>query len=207
MQKHFKCFSVKILDYYNITVHLLVCNKLSESIMHGTTTKIKKIPCILWNPKVQYRIHNSPSPVPILIQVDPVHNPTPNLWKIYLNIILPFTLGSPKWSFSFPTPQQNSVCILLSHVRATCPAHLILFDLITRIMLVSDIIHKKNSRMALRKVYHIIDQYLLTYLLTPCSKVLLEKLTGSQLVKKFFAFYGTRRFITAFTSARHLSLS
>jgi len=43
--------------------------------------------------------------------------------------------------------------------------------------------------------------YLLTYLLTPCSTVLLEKLTGSLLVNNFFAFYGTRRFITAFTSA------
>ena len=42
--------------------------------------------------------------------------------------------------------------------------------------------------------------------LTPWSRVL-EKLTGSQLVKKFPAFYGTRRFITAFTSARHLSLT
>ena len=31
--------------------------------------------------------------------------------------------------------------------------------------------------------------------------------TGLQLVKKFPAFYGTRRFITAFTNARHLSLS
>ena len=48
---------------------------------------------------------------------------------------------------------------------------------------------------------------LLAYLLTPWSRVLLEKLTGSQLVKKFPAFYGTRRFITTFTSARHLSLS
>ena len=48
---------------------------------------------------------------------------------------------------------------------------------------------------------------LITYLLTPCSRVLLEKLTDSQLVKKFPAFYGTRRFITAFTLARHLSLS
>jgi len=45
------------------------------------------------------------------------------------------------------------------------------------------------------------------YLLTPWSRVLLEKLTGLQLVKKFPAFYGTRRFITALTSARHLSLS
>jgi hypothetical protein len=36
--------------------------------------------------------------------------------------------------------------------------------------------------------------------------ILLEKLTGSQLVKKFPAFRGTRMFITAFTDARHLSL-
>jgi hypothetical protein len=46
-----------------------------------------------------------------------------------------------------------------------------------------------------------------TYLLTPWSRVLLEKLTGLQLVKKFPAFYGTRRFLTALTIARHLSLS
>ena len=46
----------------------------------------------------------------------------------------------------------------------------------------------------------------LTYL-TPWCRVLLEKLTGLQLVKKFPAFYGTRRFITAFTSLRHPSLS
>jgi hypothetical protein len=48
---------------------------------------------------------------------------------------------------------------------------------------------------------------LLYLLLTPWSTVLLEKLTGLQLVKKLPAFYWTRRFITAFTSARHLSLS
>ena len=44
-------------------------------------------------------------------------------------------------------------------------------------------------------------------LLTPCSRVLLEKLTGSHLVKKFHTFYGTRRFFTAFTGHRHLPLS
>ena len=48
---------------------------------------------------------------------------------------------------------------------------------------------------------------LLTYLLTPWCRVLLEELTGLQLVKKFPAFHGTRRFITALTSVRHLSLS
>ena len=44
------------------------------------------------------------------------------------------------------------------------------------------------------------------YLLTSWSRVLLEKLTRSLLVEKFPAFYGNRRFITAFTSALHLSL-
>jgi hypothetical protein len=44
-------------------------------------------------------------------------------------------------------------------------------------------------------------------LLTPWSRVLLKKLTDFQLVKKFTAFYGTRRYITAFTSARDLSLT
>jgi len=49
--------------------------------------------------------------------------------------------------------------------------------------------------------------YLLTYLITRWSRVLLEKLTGSKLVKKFPAFNGTRIFITPFTSVRHLILS
>jgi len=46
-----------------------------------------------------------------------------------------------------------------------------------------------------------------TYLLTPWWRVLLEKLTDLQLVKKFPAFHRTRRFITALTIVRHLSLS
>ena len=46
-----------------------------------------------------------------------------------------------------------------------------------------------------------------TYLLTPWCRVLLEKLTGLQLVKKLPAFHGTRKFITALTSVRYLSLS
>jgi hypothetical protein len=44
-------------------------------------------------------------------------------------------------------------------------------------------------------------------LLAPWKRVLLEKLIGLQLVKKFHAFYGTQRFITTFTSAHHLFLS
>ena len=49
--------------------------------------------------------------------------------------------------------------------------------------------------------------YLLTYLLSPWSRVLLEKLTGSAASQEIPRIFGTRRFITVFTSALHLSLS
>ena len=66
----------------------------------------------------------------------------------------------------------------------------------------------RKSCKRLRAIPEELTTFLLTYLLHAArSTVLLEKLTGFQLVKKFPAFYGTRSFITAFTSARHLSLS
>ena len=49
--------------------------------------------------------------------------------------------------------------------------------------------------------------FILTYLLTPRSRVLLEKLTGSAASQEIPRIFGTRRFITVLTSARHLSLS
>ena len=46
-----------------------------------------------------------------------------------------------------------------------------------------------------------------THTQTPRNRILLKKQTGIQLVKKFPAFYGTRRFITTFNTACHRSLS
>ena len=60
-----------------------------------------------------------------------------------------------------------------------------------------------TSLLSLSKILHLIN----TIWLTPWSKVLLENLTCPQLVLKTLAFYGTQRFITAFTRACHLLLS
>jgi hypothetical protein len=48
---------------------------------------------------------------------------------------------------------------------------------------------------------------LLSYLLTPWSRVLLEKLTGFAASQEIPRIYGTQKFITVLTSARHLFLS
>ena len=68
-------------------------------------------------------------------------------------------------------------------------------------------INVSNILLRLKEVFLKTARTELTYLLTPWGRVLLEKLTGLQLVKKFPAFHGTRRFITTLTSFRHLSLS
>jgi len=58
--------------------------------------------------------------------------PSPYFLKIHLNIILPSTPGSPKWSLSLRIPHQIP---LLSPICSTCPAHLILLDFIPRTIL------------------------------------------------------------------------
>ena len=70
----------------------------------------------------------------------------------------------------------------------------------------SRLVKRKLQLLNLRYLLNSLLTYLLTHSLTPYNTVLLEKQTGSQLVKKFPAFHGTRKFITALTSVRQLSL-
>ena len=69
---------------------------------------------------------------------------------------------------------------------------------------------RKNWRTSVKRPIHSQLNWailLCDFILTPWCRVLLEKVTGLQLIKKIPAFYGTRRFITALTSVHHLSLS
>ena len=95
----------------------------------------QEIPRISRKLKVHYRTHKRPPPVSILGQPNPVHKPTYHLLEIHPNIIYPSMPRSPQWSPSLRFPHQDPVHPLSSPIRATCPAHLILLDFITRTIL------------------------------------------------------------------------
>jgi hypothetical protein len=64
--------------------------------------------------------------------LNPVHPIAPCLPKVHLNVILPPTSRSSQWSLPFGPPNQKPVNTSLHpSIRAACPAHLILLDLIT----------------------------------------------------------------------------
>ena len=78
----------------------------------------KEIPRISRNPKVHYRTHKRPPPIPILGQPNPIHIPTSHLLEIHHNIIHPSTPRSPQWSPSLRFPHQDPIHHhLLTHTR------------------------------------------------------------------------------------------
>jgi hypothetical protein len=60
--------------------------------------------------------------------------PSYHFLRILLNIIFPFMSGSSEWSFPLGFPYRTLYEPLLCPIHATCPAHLILLNFITRII-------------------------------------------------------------------------
>jgi hypothetical protein len=76
-----------------------------------------------------------PINVPIPGHFGPVHAHTSHFLTIHLNIMLPSTAGSSKWSRSLSFPHQNPLYAYPIPKRAICCAHLFLLGLITRTIL------------------------------------------------------------------------
>jgi hypothetical protein len=105
-------------------------------ILHGAdrSSTSQEIPRILWGQKVHYRFHNSPPPVPILSQIDPVHDHHPTSRRSILILPSPLGLGLPSCPPPSVLPTETLYTPLLSCIRATFPAYLILLDLIIRMI-------------------------------------------------------------------------
>jgi hypothetical protein len=98
---------------------------------------LKNFPKFYGNQKVHYCVHKSPPLVSVLSQINPVHT-TP----FYLSPSILLLSTHPRLGLSsglsFWLPHQYPVCIPLLPIYATCPAHLILLDLIILIILVKE---------------------------------------------------------------------
>jgi hypothetical protein len=88
----------------------------------------------LWNPKVHYRVHKSSSLTlswARCIQSTLSHRISLRFITILTSHLLP---GLPSGLFPSGFPTKILYALLMSHMRATCPIHLILLDSITRMI-------------------------------------------------------------------------
>jgi len=93
---------------------------------------------ILWNPKVYYRVYKIPPPVPVLSQVSPVRVPHFTSWRYILILSCHLLVGLLSVLFPSGFPTKTLYTSLLSPICATCPGHLILFNLCTRVIVGMD---------------------------------------------------------------------
>jgi hypothetical protein len=99
-----------------LDANLSLCSERPVTILlsHGMANLLTN--SVAQEPEGHHRTHNSPPPVPVLSQSNPIHTPQANLLKIHSDPIFPPTSRSSKWSLSFGLSHQNLVRFsLLSH--------------------------------------------------------------------------------------------
>jgi len=118
------------LHTYSVTYLFTDSMEQSLSWEANVFSANQEIPRILLNPKVHYRIHKFPPPVPTLSRLDSFYAPTSHYLKTHLNIILQSTSGSSKWSLFLRFPHQNSVHTFTLPHKCHLPrtSHSSLFD-------------------------------------------------------------------------------
>jgi hypothetical protein len=98
-------FVICFLVYIKVFRQLTPCSRIFiEKIVSRSASQIIRN---LWNPKVLYRFHKSPSLDPVLSQINPFHIITP--CSVRLNIVLASTHKSSKGLLRFKRPVLNFV--------------------------------------------------------------------------------------------------
>ena len=113
--------------YIYIYIYTFILHEHSPSWEANRFSASQEIPYILWNPKVHYYIHK----YPVLSQLDQSMPPHPTSWRYILILSSHLLLGLPSGLFPSGFPTKTLYTPLLSPIRATCSAHLILLDMIT----------------------------------------------------------------------------
>ena len=110
---------INLLHFYNLLTHSMEQSPAWEANGFPASQEISRI---LWNLKIQYRIHKCPPPVPILSQLDPVYAPHPTSWNSILILSSHLHLGFPSGLLPSGFPTKTAIH---SPIRAVFPAHLL----------------------------------------------------------------------------------
>ena len=98
----------------------------------------QEFPRIFWNSKIHYRVYKSPQFVFQFVfnlsQINPSHVHRTEIFNTHFNINPQSTTRSFNWSLFPQVSVPKTLCVpLLISIRATCPAHHILLDLVALI--------------------------------------------------------------------------
>jgi hypothetical protein len=97
--------------------------ELSPSWEAASCSATQEFINITWNPKLHYRVYRNPPLVPILSQINALHNTQSYLSKICFNIMSNLRFGLLSGPFPSGFPTNILYAFLVSPIRATCPAH------------------------------------------------------------------------------------